>query len=40
MLRELKQGVLFTAVTIILIGGVYNVVIWAIARSVFASRRA
>ena len=38
MLKELKQGILFTAVTIVLIGGAYNVVIWAIARSVFASQ--
>ena len=38
MLRELKQGILFTAVTIVLIGGAYNTVIWAIARAEFASQ--
>jgi K+-transporting ATPase ATPase C chain len=36
MFSEIKRGVLFTAVTIVLIGGVYNVVLWAIGQTVFA----
>jgi K+-transporting ATPase ATPase C chain len=35
MFKELKQGLLFTAVTLVLIGGVYNVVLWAIGQAVF-----
>jgi potassium-transporting ATPase KdpC subunit len=38
MLKELKQSLLFTAVTLALIGGAYNVMIWAIARSAFPSQ--
>jgi potassium-transporting ATPase KdpC subunit len=38
MFRELRQGVLFTAVTIVLTGGVYNVVLWAIGQTVFGSQ--
>jgi potassium-transporting ATPase KdpC subunit len=34
----LRQGVLFTAVTIVLTGGVYNVVLWAIGQTVFGSQ--
>jgi K+-transporting ATPase ATPase C chain len=35
---EIKRGLLFTAVTIILIGGAYNVVLWAIGQVVFTSQ--
>jgi len=35
MLKELKQGILFTVVTIILFGGVYHVVLWGIGRVAF-----
>jgi K+-transporting ATPase ATPase C chain len=38
MLKEIKQGILFTAVTIVLIGGAYNLVVWAIGQAVFASQ--
>jgi K+-transporting ATPase ATPase C chain len=38
MLKEIKQGILFTAVTLVLIGGVYNVFLWAIGRTVFSSQ--
>jgi len=35
---EIKRGLLFTAVTMILIGGAYNVVLWAIGQAVFSSQ--
>lgn len=35
MLREIKQGVLFTIVTMVLLGGGYNVVVWGIGRVAF-----
>ena len=38
MFKEIKQGILFTAVTLVLIGGVYNVVLWAVGQTVFASQ--
>jgi K+-transporting ATPase ATPase C chain len=38
MFRELKRGLLFTAVSIVLIGGVYNGLLWAIGRTVFATQ--
>jgi potassium-transporting ATPase KdpC subunit len=38
MFKEIKQGILFTLVTIVLIGGAYNVVLWAIGQSVFGSQ--
>ena len=37
-MKEIKQGLLFTAVTLVLIGGVYNVVLWAIGRAVFPTQ--
>jgi K+-transporting ATPase ATPase C chain len=37
MIKELKQGLLFTAVTIVLIGGAYNLVLWSVGRLVFPS---
>ena len=36
MFKEIRQGILFTMVTLVLIGGAYNVLLWAIGRSVFA----
>ena len=38
MFTEIKRGLLFTAVTMILIGGAYNVVLWAIGQAVFSSQ--
>ena len=35
MLREIKQGVLFTLVTMGLLGGVYHAALWGIGRSLF-----
>jgi len=35
MVKELKQGILFTIVTMILFGGVYHVVLWGIGRVAF-----
>ena len=38
MFNEIKRGILFTAVTSILIGGAYNGVLWAIGQAVFTSQ--
>ena len=38
--REIKQGILFTLVTMVLFGGVYNVVLWAIGHAMFADQAA
>jgi K+-transporting ATPase ATPase C chain len=38
MLKEIKQAILFTAVTMVLLGGAYHLVIWAIGQAVFASQ--
>lgn len=38
MLKELKQGVLFTLATMILFGGVYHVALWAIGRIAFPAQ--
>lgn len=38
MLRELKRGILFTIVMMVLLGGGYHVVLWAIGRAVFPSQ--
>jgi K+-transporting ATPase ATPase C chain len=38
MFAELKRGLLFTAVAIVLIGGVYHGLLWAIGRTVFATQ--
>ena len=35
MLKEIKQGVLFTIVTMVLLGGGYHVVLWGIGRLAF-----
>jgi potassium-transporting ATPase KdpC subunit len=38
MFKEIKQGILFTVVTMVLLGGGYNVVIWAIGHVAFPSQ--
>ena len=38
MVRELKQGVLFTLVTMVLLGGAYNVVLWSVGGVVFPAQ--
>lgn len=38
MIRELKQGILFTAITLVLFGGVYHMVFWAIGRVAFPAQ--
>jgi K+-transporting ATPase ATPase C chain len=38
MLKEIKQGILFTVVTMVLLGGAYHLVIWAIGQAAFASQ--
>jgi K+-transporting ATPase ATPase C chain len=38
MLKEIKQGILFTIVTMVLLGGAYHLVIWTIGQVVFASQ--
>ena len=38
MVKELKQGILFTLVTMVLLGGGYNVLVWGIGRVVFPAQ--
>jgi potassium-transporting ATPase KdpC subunit len=38
MLTEIKRGILFTVVTIVLLGGGYNVLLWGIGRTVFPAQ--
>jgi K+-transporting ATPase ATPase C chain len=38
MSREIKQGILFTLVTMVLLGGVYNVALWAIGQALFPAQ--
>ena len=38
MVKEIKQGILFTLVTLVLLGGVYNVFLLAIGRVVFPAQ--
>ncbi len=38
MFNEIKRGILFTGVTVILIGGAYNLVLWTIGQAVFTSQ--
>jgi K+-transporting ATPase ATPase C chain len=38
MFKELKRGVLFTAVTIVLFGVIYHVFLWGVGRAVFPSQ--
>jgi potassium-transporting ATPase KdpC subunit len=35
MFKEVRQGILFTLVTMVLLGGIYHVVLWGIGRAVF-----
>jgi potassium-transporting ATPase KdpC subunit len=36
MVNEIRRGILFTIVTMVLMGGVYHVVLWGIGRALFA----
>ena len=38
MFKEIKQGILFTIVTMVLLGGGYHVVLWGIGRRVFPAQ--
>jgi K+-transporting ATPase ATPase C chain len=38
MFKEIKQGIAFTLVTMVLLGGVYHVALWAVGRAVFSSQ--
>ncbi len=38
MLKEIKQGILFTVVTMVLLGGGYHVILWAIGQVVFPAQ--
>ena len=38
MVKEIKQGILFTVVTMVLLGGVYHVVLWGIGAAVFPAQ--
>jgi potassium-transporting ATPase KdpC subunit len=37
MVQEIKQGILFTLVTMVLLGGGYNVLVWAIGQVAFSA---
>ena len=39
MVKELKQGILFTLVTMVLLGGGYHVVLWGIGAGGCSRRR-
>ena len=38
MFNEIKQGILFTVVTMVLLGGFYNVLLWGVGRAVFPAQ--
>jgi K+-transporting ATPase ATPase C chain len=38
MIKELKQGILFTLAAIVLIGGLYHVLLWGVGRAVFPAQ--
>lgn len=38
MLKQIKQGVLFTLVTMVLLGGAYHLVMWGVGQAAFASQ--
>ena len=38
MFKEIKQGILFTVVSMVLFGGVYHVVLWGVGRVVFSGQ--
>lgn len=37
MIKEIRQAILFTVVTMVMLGGVYHVVLWGIGQAVFPS---
>jgi potassium-transporting ATPase KdpC subunit len=38
MFNEIKQGILFTVVTMVLLGGVYNTFLWGVGQAVFPAQ--
>jgi K+-transporting ATPase ATPase C chain len=38
MVKEIKQGILFSVVTMVLLGGAYNLFLWGIGRAAFAEQ--
>jgi K+-transporting ATPase ATPase C chain len=38
MLKEIKQGILFTIVAMVLVGGVFHLVFWGLGQALFASQ--
>jgi K+-transporting ATPase ATPase C chain len=38
MVKEIKQGVRFTIVTMVLLGGAYHVALWAVGQTVFSAQ--
>jgi K+-transporting ATPase ATPase C chain len=38
MFKEIRQGILFTVITMVLLGGAYHLLIWGIGQAVFASQ--
>jgi K+-transporting ATPase ATPase C chain len=38
MLKEVKQGILFTIVTMVLLGGAYHLVLWGVGRALFSAQ--
>jgi len=38
MIKELKQGLIFTVVTMVLLGGGYNIVVWGMGRVLFPAQ--
>jgi K+-transporting ATPase ATPase C chain len=38
MIKEIRQGVLFTVVTMVLLGGVYHAFLWGVGRVLFSDR--
>jgi K+-transporting ATPase ATPase C chain len=38
MIKEIRQGVLFTVVTMVLLGGVYHTFLWGVGRVLFSDR--
>jgi potassium-transporting ATPase KdpC subunit len=38
MFKEIKQGILFTVVTMVLLGGAYHALLWGIGRAVFSAQ--
>jgi len=38
MLKEIRQGILFTVVTMALFGGAYHLVLWGVGRALFPAQ--